>query len=160
MAIRARHYLDGQSHSLALWGVLCDGKIRTNAGEARRKESGEKGRTILNTNLEHTPEEKKVCRTRHLGLEKITVKQDDHESITAGMCHKFCFLFRAALFKLTQITLCLKLPPLRMASAEGSLRLFDHCIECSALSPIRPWFFEQNNRVCHLQTRSCYSHSS
>lgn len=46
--------------ALAPWGVLGSGKIRTNAEEDRRKESGEKGRTILNPNWERTPEEKKV----------------------------------------------------------------------------------------------------
>jgi aryl-alcohol dehydrogenase-like predicted oxidoreductase len=46
--------------ALAPWGILGSGKIRTNAEEARRKESGEKGRTILNPNWERSPAEKKV----------------------------------------------------------------------------------------------------
>jgi hypothetical protein len=33
--------------ALAPWGVLAAGKIRTNAEEARRKESGEKGRMVF-----------------------------------------------------------------------------------------------------------------
>lgn len=66
--------------ALAPWGVLGGGKIRTNAEEARRKESGEKGRTILNPNWERTPDEKRVCDV----LEEIA-KEVNCESITAGM---------------------------------------------------------------------------
>lgn len=66
--------------ALAPWGVLGGGKIRTNAEEARRKESGEKGRTVFNPNWERTPEEKKVCDI----LEEIA-KEIGTESITAGM---------------------------------------------------------------------------
>ncbi|KAI9440917.1 NADP-dependent oxidoreductase domain-containing protein [Lactarius indigo] len=47
--------------ALAPWGVLGGGKIRTNAEEARRKESGEKGRMIFSADWERTPEQKKVC---------------------------------------------------------------------------------------------------
>jgi aryl-alcohol dehydrogenase-like predicted oxidoreductase len=64
--------------ALAPWGVLGSGKIRTNAEEARRKEGGEKGRTILNPNWERTPVEKKVCDA----LEEIA-KEVGTESITA-----------------------------------------------------------------------------
>jgi aryl-alcohol dehydrogenase-like predicted oxidoreductase len=65
--------------ALAPWGVLRGGKIRTNAEEARRKESGEKGRTIFSPSWEPTPEEKKVCDV----LEEIA-KEVGTESITAG----------------------------------------------------------------------------
>jgi hypothetical protein len=64
--------------ALAPWGVLAGGKIRTNAEEARRKASGEKGRTIFDPNWERTPAEKKVCDT----LEEIA-KEVGTESITA-----------------------------------------------------------------------------
>jgi len=64
--------------ALAPWGVLGGGKIRTNAEEARRKESGEKGRTISSPNWERTPDEKKVCDI----LEEIA-KEVKCESITA-----------------------------------------------------------------------------
>lgn len=66
--------------ALAPWGVLGGGKIRSNAEEARRRETGEKGRTIMNPNWERTPQEKKVCDV----LEEIA-KEVDCESITAGM---------------------------------------------------------------------------
>ncbi|KAH9075007.1 Aldo/keto reductase [Lactarius deliciosus] len=64
--------------ALAPWGVLAGGKIRTNAEEARRKETGEKGRTILTSDWERTPEERKVCDV----LEEIG-KEVGTESITA-----------------------------------------------------------------------------
>jgi aryl-alcohol dehydrogenase-like predicted oxidoreductase len=66
--------------ALAPWGVLAGGKIRSNAEEARRKESGEKGRTILDPNWERTQEHKKVCDV----LEEIA-KEVDCENITASV---------------------------------------------------------------------------
>jgi len=78
--------------ALAPWGVLGSGKIRTNAEEARRKESGEKGRMTLNTNWERTPEEKKVCDA----LEEIAT-EIGAESITALVIayhlHKLPYVF-------------------------------------------------------------------
>jgi aryl-alcohol dehydrogenase-like predicted oxidoreductase len=65
--------------ALAPWGVLHGGKIRSNAEEARRKETGEKGRTMLHPNWERSPEEKKICDV----LEEIA-KEVNSESITAG----------------------------------------------------------------------------
>jgi aryl-alcohol dehydrogenase-like predicted oxidoreductase len=64
--------------ALAPWGVLGGGKIRSNAEEARRKETGEKGRTLLNPSWERTPDEKKACDV----LEEIG-KEVNCESITA-----------------------------------------------------------------------------
>jgi hypothetical protein len=63
--------------ALAPWGVLASGKIRTNAEEARRKESGEKGRMVFGPDWERTPEQKKVCDVleeigKELGTESIT----------------------------------------------------------------------------------------
>jgi len=64
--------------ALAPWDVLGGGKIRSDAEEARRQETGEKGRTIINPNWERTKEERKVC----LVLEQIA-KEVGTESITA-----------------------------------------------------------------------------
>ena len=66
--------------ALAPWGVLGGGRIRTNAEEARRRESGEKGRTAFNAGWERSPAEKKVCDA----LEEIA-KEVGTESITARM---------------------------------------------------------------------------
>ena len=65
--------------ALAPWNVLCAGKIRTDAEEARRRETGEKGRTIYGPDWERTEEEKKVC----VVLEQVA-KEVGTESITAG----------------------------------------------------------------------------
>ena len=84
--------------ALAPWGVLGGGKIRTNAEEARRRESGEKGRTLMTPNWERTPAEKKVCDA----LEEIA-KEVGTESITARML-MFFFpppVFPSALVALT-----------------------------------------------------------
>lgn len=103
--------------ALAPWGVLGGGKIRTNAEEARRKESGEKGRTILGPNWERSPEEKKVCDV----LEEIA-KEVNCESITAGMS-RFCIFSvpKIPVFDLTQTAFacsCHCVP-----SAQDSLRV-------------------------------------
>ena len=65
--------------ALAPWDVLGGGKIRSDAEEARRRESGEKGRTLLGPDWERTEEERKVC----LALEQVA-KEVGVESITAG----------------------------------------------------------------------------
>jgi aryl-alcohol dehydrogenase-like predicted oxidoreductase len=67
--------------ALAPWDVLGAGKIRSDAEEQRRRETGEKGRTRLspNSNWERTEEERKVC----LVLEEVA-KEVGVESITSG----------------------------------------------------------------------------
>jgi aryl-alcohol dehydrogenase-like predicted oxidoreductase len=77
--------------ALAPWGVIGGGRIRTNAEEARRKESGEKGRTLLNPNWERTPAEKKACDV----LEEIA-KEVGTKSITARMSMNFFSLARVS----------------------------------------------------------------
>ena len=53
--------------ALAPFGVLAAGKIRTDEEEERRRQSGEKGRIIMNPNWERNETEKKVCKA----LEKV-----------------------------------------------------------------------------------------
>jgi aryl-alcohol dehydrogenase-like predicted oxidoreductase len=65
--------------ALAPWAVLGAGKIRSDAEEARRRETGEKGRAVLTPNWERTEEERKVC----LVLEQIA-SEVGVESITSG----------------------------------------------------------------------------
>ena len=65
--------------AIAPWGVLGAGKVRTDAEEERRRESGEKGNTLFDKNWERTEEERKVC----LVLEDIAKEVGAH-SITAG----------------------------------------------------------------------------
>ncbi|OCH91289.1 Aldo/keto reductase [Obba rivulosa] len=64
--------------ALAPWNVLGGGKIRTDAEEEKRRQTGEKGRAILSSNWERTPEERKVS----LALEEIA-KQVGAKSITS-----------------------------------------------------------------------------
>jgi len=64
--------------ALAPWDVLGGGKIRSDAEEARRRETGEKARPLFGPNWERTEEERKVC----LVLEQIA-KEVGAESITA-----------------------------------------------------------------------------
>ena len=105
--------------ALAPWGVLGGGKIRTNAEEARRRESGEKGRTIFNPEWERSPAEKKVCDA----LEEIA-KEVGTESITARMSMGF------ALPEVSPIapswTLTLLCSRHRVPFAQASLRVPPH----------------------------------
>ena len=65
--------------ALAPWDVLGGGKVRSDAEEARRRESGEKGRVIFTPDWERTEEERKVC----LVLEEVA-KEVRVESVTSG----------------------------------------------------------------------------
>ncbi|KAI0264139.1 NADP-dependent oxidoreductase domain-containing protein [Gloeopeniophorella convolvens] len=64
--------------ALAPWDVLGGGKIRSDAEEAQRRESGEKGRTTGGPNWERTEEQRRIC----LVLEEIA-KEVGVESLTA-----------------------------------------------------------------------------
>ena len=68
-----------QGLALAPWGVLCSGKLRTDAEEQRRKDSGEGGRTMMGP-WERTPEEVEMSRA----LEKVAAEVGT-KSITAGV---------------------------------------------------------------------------
>lgn len=52
--------------AIAPWNVLAAGKIRTDAEEERRRQTGEKGRTLW-TDWQRTETERKVCSA----LEKV-----------------------------------------------------------------------------------------
>ncbi|KAJ7062820.1 Aldo/keto reductase [Mycena amicta] len=58
-----------RAHGMALapWDVLCGGKLRTDAEEEARRESGEKGRMLFGPNWERTENEAKMSRA----LEKV-----------------------------------------------------------------------------------------
>ncbi|KAJ3492254.1 hypothetical protein NLI96_g157 [Meripilus lineatus] len=53
--------------ALAPWNVLAGGKIRTDAEEEQRRETGEKGRTLSGRPWERTEDQRKVCQA----LEKV-----------------------------------------------------------------------------------------
>ncbi|KAF8970110.1 NADP-dependent oxidoreductase domain-containing protein [Flammula alnicola] len=56
--------------ALAPWNVLAGGKIRSDAEEEARRQSGEKGRTIFNPEWERNEKEKVVCKA----LEKVAAE--------------------------------------------------------------------------------------
>ncbi|TFY81744.1 hypothetical protein EWM64_g2270 [Hericium alpestre] len=56
--------------ALAPWDVLASGKIRTDAEEEARRQSGEKGRQMNSPNWERTPDERAVC----AALEKVAAE--------------------------------------------------------------------------------------
>ncbi|KAI5119357.1 hypothetical protein M0805_008513 [Coniferiporia weirii] len=69
-----------RTHGLALapWNVLAGGRFRTDAEEAKRAETGEKGRELLGMNWMRNDNEKKMC----AALEKVA-KEVGTEHITA-----------------------------------------------------------------------------
>lgn len=52
---------------LAPWSVLAGGRLRSDAEEERRRQAGEKGRTLMRPDWERTEDEKKMSRA----LEKV-----------------------------------------------------------------------------------------
>ena len=66
--------------ALAPWNVLAAGKIRSDAEEERRRQTGENGRTLSNPNWERNEKEKAVCNA----LEKVA-QEIGAKSITAGL---------------------------------------------------------------------------
>lgn len=65
--------------AIAPWNVLGAGKIRTDAEEERRKQSGEGGRQLFNPQWERTEKERQVC----LALEKVAAEVGA-KNITSG----------------------------------------------------------------------------
>ena len=72
--------------ALAPWNVLAGGKIRTDAEEQRRIESGEGGRSTWG-DWKRTPEQRKVC----LELERVA-HEVGANNITSGMHAFLCSL--------------------------------------------------------------------
>jgi hypothetical protein len=66
--------------ALAPFGVLAGGKIRTDAEEERRRQSGEKGRQVFSQDWECNEDEKEVSKALEKVAEEIGAKH-----IGAGM---------------------------------------------------------------------------
>ncbi|KAF8992308.1 Aldo/keto reductase [Hymenopellis radicata] len=64
--------------ALAPWNVLAAGKLRTDAEEQRRRETGERGRTIYDPNWERTEAQVKMSRAL-----EVVAKEVGADSITA-----------------------------------------------------------------------------
>ena len=65
--------------SLAPWGVVGQGRFRTDEEEERRRQTGEKGRMISRPDWERNENEKKISKA----LEEVA-KQVGAKTITAG----------------------------------------------------------------------------
>ncbi len=65
--------------ALAPWNVLAAGKLRTDAEEERRRETGERGRTLFDPNWERTEAQVKMSRAL-----EVVAKEVGADSITAG----------------------------------------------------------------------------
>ncbi len=71
--------------ALSPFGVLGQGKLRTDEEEERRKETGEKGRLVWGPNWERNEVEVKVCKA----LEKVAAEVGVGSNITAGESESF-----------------------------------------------------------------------
>ncbi|KAJ3530346.1 hypothetical protein NMY22_g8615 [Coprinellus aureogranulatus] len=80
--------------ALAPWGVLAEGKIRSDEEEERRRQTGEKGREITFTSpgWERTEEEKKVCNALEKVKEDVGAKHLGAVAI-AYVLHKTQYVF-------------------------------------------------------------------
>ncbi|KAF5340608.1 hypothetical protein D9611_007428 [Ephemerocybe angulata] len=78
--------------ALAPWGVLAGGKIRTDAEEERRMQTGEKGRRIISQDWLRTEEQKKVSKALEKVAEEIGAKSISAVAI-AYVMQKSRFVF-------------------------------------------------------------------
>lgn len=70
--------------ALAPWNVLTGGKIRSDEEEERRRQTGEKGRTVSDPNWKRNEQEKQVSKA----LAKVAAEVGA-KSITAGVSTPF-----------------------------------------------------------------------
>ncbi|ETW75273.1 hypothetical protein HETIRDRAFT_412466 [Heterobasidion irregulare TC 32-1] len=78
--------------ALAPWDVLGAGKIRTDAEEAARRETGENGRMTFNPDWERTPDERKVCAALEVVAGQVGVTSIQAVAI-AYLMHKTTHVF-------------------------------------------------------------------
>jgi hypothetical protein len=102
--------------ALAPWNVLASGKIRSDEEEERRRQTGEKGRTLDNvsTDWQRNEKEKTVCKA----LEKVAA-EIGAKHITSGMLSiNFKIIFFLQLADVSSSRHCI-------SHAEGTLCLPD-----------------------------------
>ncbi|KAF8908582.1 Aldo/keto reductase [Gymnopilus junonius] len=78
--------------ALAPWNVLAGGKIRTDEEEERRRQTGEKGRTIIDPNWERNDQEKAVAKALEKVAAEIGAKHITSVAI-AYVMHKAPYVF-------------------------------------------------------------------
>ena len=98
--------------ALAPWNVLAGGKLRTDEEEEKRRQTGEKGRTITNPNWERNDQEKAMSKA----LEKVA-SEVGAKHITSGQFYFLQFL--------SQLTL-IAYSGHRLRYAQGALRFPHH----------------------------------
>ena len=75
--------------ALAPWDVFAGDKLRSDADDECRRQTGENGRTLMGPNWERTDNEKKMSKA----LEKVAEELADGEeppSVQAGECDEIC----------------------------------------------------------------------
>lgn len=77
--------------ALTMWGVLASGHIRTDEEEERRRQTGEKGRTVMGP-WERTPDEKKMCDALVVVAKQVGAKNITAVAIAYTM-HKAPYVF-------------------------------------------------------------------
>ncbi|KAJ8699765.1 putative aryl-alcohol dehydrogenase aad14 [Pleurotus ostreatus] len=78
--------------ALAPWNVLAAGKLRTDAEEQRRRETGEKGRMLVGPNWERSPDEVKMSRALEKVAKEVGAKHITSVAI-AYLMHKTPYVF-------------------------------------------------------------------
>ncbi|TFK36524.1 NADP-dependent oxidoreductase domain-containing protein [Crucibulum laeve] len=78
--------------ALAPWNVLAGGKIRTDAEEERRRQTGEKGRMLRGSNWERNETEKQVCKALEKVADEVGAKHISSVAI-AYLMQKVPFVF-------------------------------------------------------------------
>ncbi|KAF8970118.1 Aldo/keto reductase [Flammula alnicola] len=78
--------------ALAPWNVLAGGKIRTDEEEEQRRQTGEKGRTLLGPDWERNDQEKAVCKALEKVAAEVGAKHINAVAI-AYLMHKTPYVF-------------------------------------------------------------------
>ncbi|KAF8970111.1 Aldo/keto reductase [Flammula alnicola] len=78
--------------ALAPWNVLAGGKIRTDEEEEQRRQTGEKGRTLLGPDWERNDQERAVCKALEKVATEVGAKHINAVAI-AYLMHKTPYVF-------------------------------------------------------------------
>jgi aryl-alcohol dehydrogenase-like predicted oxidoreductase len=78
--------------ALAPWNVLAAGKIRTDEEEEKRRQTGEKGRTVFGPNWERNDKEKRICKALEQVASEVGAKSITSVAI-AYVMHKTPYVF-------------------------------------------------------------------
>jgi len=82
--------------ALAPWAVLAGGKIRTDAEEERRRQTGEKGRMIFEPSWERNDHEKAVCNALEKVASEIGAKNITSGEYSSNIPSNICLVLKIA----------------------------------------------------------------